>query len=160
MDRWRTTREDKAFSRCTECLKSYTLISTSEDTSVDRCHRQSKFVCYVARDLSIAFFISQLVVIFLAWLVWQCDGTSGNGYLITLLQAEGFPQLFYYLCGLILSLALVGTLFYSQPRCCPGGCRDQCPDGGFCDGFYCTDCYFYRPFGYGYGYGGNQGGST
>ena len=82
LDKWRTTREDKAFSRCTECLKSYTLVSTTEDTDGERCCRKTKFILYVTRDVGIVFVISQLAVIWLSWLIWQCDGATNKGYLV------------------------------------------------------------------------------
>ena len=156
LDQWRTTREDRAFSRCTECLTSYTLVSTLDDTDVEKCGRKTKFYCLVTRDLSFAFIVSQMVVGVLAWLVWQSDGVD-KGYLIHLLHAGSMPVLFYYLCGLTLALAMIGLLFHSADRCpdCCRGCGDVCINISP----YCWNCYCYRPYGYygggcGYGNGG------
>jgi len=92
LDKWRTTREDRAFSRCTECLKSYTLISITEDTFNEKCCRKTTFLCYVTRDIGFGFILFQAVVFIMMSFVWQCDGASGEGYLITLLHATGFPE--------------------------------------------------------------------
>jgi hypothetical protein len=113
LDKWRTTREDRAFSRCTECLKSYTLISTSPDTNSEKCWRKTKFILYVFRDLSIAFVLTQSIVFIIAWVVWCSDGSSGHGYLIKLLRAEAIPNV----CIIVLNIfttVLLACVFLIQ----------------------------------------------
>ena len=102
---------------------------------------------------------------------------SAKGYLIHFLHASSIPVLFYYLCGLALTLAMIGTLYHTSGLgmlsysfkyifimifyypvlidCCRG-CCDTCTN------IYCWDCYCYQPYGYGwygggYGYGGGNG---
>ena len=64
LDKWRTTREDRAFSRCTECLTSYKLISRVSDSVHTKRIRQCKFGCYVARDLSLCLLLVQSFIVF------------------------------------------------------------------------------------------------
>ena len=55
LNKWRIIKEDKAFSRCTECLRSYKLVPRVEnEVEDDKCERRVKFSCLLTRDLGIA----------------------------------------------------------------------------------------------------------
>ena len=113
LDKWRTTREDRAFSRCTECLTSYKLVSRVSDTIHTKRIRQCKFGCYVFRDVSICLVIVQLFITFVAWIVYTADhGKEGTGVLLSYFHAAAYPYLFYYGCGLTIFLATLGLLFF------------------------------------------------
>jgi len=132
LDKWRTTREDRAFSRCTECLTSYKLISRVSDSVHTKRIRQCKFGCYVARDLSLCLLLVQSFIVFLAWIVWSTDG---SGVLSSYFHATAYPILFYYGCGLIIFLATLGLLFF-----CGFGRSHRSNECFFCNEFCFLGC--------------------
>ena len=129
LDRWRTTREDKAFSKCTECLFQYRLVCLSgEDTSKSNILRQIRFTCYVIRDVLIALLVVQLSILAFGLIVYFFDYKDHK--LEKSLHFENHPYLFYYLVGLVVILAIVGmtgTCMYSNS--CPNNtpCYCDCP---------------------------------
>ena len=108
LDKWRATREDRAFSRCTECLAAYKLVARSADTFKTQCLRRTKFGCFVFRDLSLSFAAVQLVIGLMAWLV----ATTEKGRLVNYFHAGAWPTLFYYCCGLVVFLSTLGLMFF------------------------------------------------
>jgi len=137
LDKWRTTREDKAFSKCTECLYQYRLICLSgEDTNKSNILRQIRFTCYVIRDVLIALLLVQLSILFFGLVAYFFDYKDHK--LEKSLHFENHPYLFYYLVGLIVILAIVGmsgTCMYSN----------NCPNNStpcFCD---CPYCFYVGP---------------
>ena len=136
LNRWRSVREDKAFSRCTECLQPYKLVCRS-DNNTEMIHaRRCRFAYLVARDFSVVFFASQLLIVVLGLIVYAFDLHSHA--LIESLRQTAHPMLFYYLSGLFFSLALLGMWFtVLQMGCCgdsaSGGCSAPndcvCADG-------------------------------
>lgn len=157
LDRWRTTREDKAFSKCTECLYKYQLVCLSgEDTARSNIIRQIRFCCYVIRDLLVALFMTQVVIMFFGLIAYSCDMKDHN--LEKAFHFENHPMLFYYLVGLVVVLAMIGMSYscvtnnncnqnFSGPcfcdcPCCYVGPTDPvpiCPNCN-CAGIHCADC--------------------
>ena len=145
LDRWRTTREDKAFSKCTECLFQYRLVCLSgEDTNKSDILRQIRFTCYVIRDVLIALLLVQLSILFFGFVAYFFDYKDHK--LEKYLHFENHPYLFYYLVGLVVILAIVGmsgACVYSN--ICPNNTAPCCPNNTspcFCD---CPYCFFGGP---------------
>ena len=134
LDRWRSVREDKAFSKCTECLQFYQLICVTNDTCEEQCTRRTRFSLFVCKDLLLMLFLTQLVVVILALIVYGCD--KHTSYLLHLFKMENYPRTFYYCMGLFLSFSLTGML---------GSCirSEVCGDCRACDNCYCNDIYFF-----------------
>lgn len=109
LDQWRTTREDRAFSKCTECQQAYVLISNSPDSPQQRWRRKKEFAYYITRDFIVAFSCMQIIIIIFAILVWSCDYHAQA--LITSFKAQNIALWFYYLAGLVVLLAVLGLLF-------------------------------------------------
>ena len=107
LDRWRTTREDKAFSRCTECLAEYTMMNLNEeDVSEDvRRARKKSYYYHVAKDFSGVFMLSQSVIALVAYIAFCAD----KGHLMNEAKMDTRPKVFYYLFGLGICSMVVGT---------------------------------------------------
>ena len=77
LDRWRATREDRAFSQCTECFFAYEYVARDESGEdkglffdggplTPQRRRRLKFQMFVARDFLAVFVVMQICVLFLA----------------------------------------------------------------------------------------------
>ena len=84
LDRWRATREDRAFSQCTECFFTYEYVQKVEAAENEgwlfkdgpltaKRRRRLKFQLFVARDFFVAFLIMQLCVFSLGWAIKAAD---------------------------------------------------------------------------------------
>jgi hypothetical protein len=133
LDRWRSIREDKAFSSCTECLAPYKLVCTAPEEYI-KCSRRIRFICYVCRDFFVVLLIAAVVVGSVASLTFLIDVSSGR-ILITVFKMGGYPFLFYFLAGFILCLAFIGMYFSCIPRSNPEHTGDILSCSG-CDGMY------------------------
>lgn len=129
LDRWRTTREDRAFSRCTECLTDYVLVCRNEDSSAARHKRQRQYIFAIVRDFGGALFLSQAAFALLALLVY---GSDYKGGLLNSFHAQDHPKVFYYLCGVFIALAIIGLVFTLTRTCGTCGSNDCAP----------TYCYY------------------
>ncbi len=137
LDRWRSMREDKAFSRCTECLQYYQLICTTNETCQEKCLRRTRFTAYVCRDFTFLLICTQLMIFSLAGFTYLIDHNSH--YLLKLFHMDHYPFLFYYLFGLFLSFSLIGMIGSCiQSQCCGDTSNMNC---------YCTDIVFLPYFG-------------
>ena len=78
LDQWRTTQEDRAFSKCTDCHTAYTLVNAALDidTPEHRRNREILFALYVARDISLAFITLQFIIFLFSILIWAIDHKS------------------------------------------------------------------------------------
>lgn len=77
LDRWRSTREDKAFSKCTECLSQYRFINPNEQNeNSNSCSSNTLFMCLVGRDVAIILVIVSIIVAGLSSLVYELDSKS------------------------------------------------------------------------------------
>lgn len=67
-------REDRAFSKCTECLASYKFVNTNDaHDEPSNISSQLHYCCLVTRDLSI-FLVFIIAIVGLAGLfVYTCD---------------------------------------------------------------------------------------
>jgi len=151
LDRWRTVNEDRAFSRCTECLENYVMITREEDCSPDEQSRRKRaYWWHVTRDFSGMFLLTQGVIMLLALITYSCDSTHST--LLHEFSMEKHPKVFYYLSGMVWASALVG-LGGMCSLCCNGPCaqagRNDCPvcyyaggGGGSadCAGCSCRGC--------------------
>lgn len=149
LDQWRTTREDRAFSRCTECLTDYELIPRPEYEAPEmQTKRRRKYIALMVRDIGGMFALTQAVIIAMAFLVYACD--SHEKHLITQAHMLAYPRLFYYLTGLIISSAvagIIGTIVMcimsttgNDGVCCTnstGDCAYLCYGCGDCSGCSC-----------------------
>ena len=111
LDQWRTTREDKAFSKCTECLQEYTLISRIDDSYRPKLMRRATFFFFVLRDLSFAFLLLQMLIIGLSGIVYISDEKSH--WLVAFFHSEAHLRLFYYFCGASIFLSSLGMLYFA-----------------------------------------------
>ena len=116
LNQWRATREDRAFSKCTECLAPYKMIARYSDSDTSILCRQLKFSFFITRDMLFIMAFLQTIVILLAALVYFLDKKSH--FLITECRFESHPKLFYYIVGFTLYLATVGIVFISNLICC------------------------------------------
>ena len=134
LDQWRSTHEDRAFSKCTECLQAYVLIAEGEDTPERLWERKKEFVCYLTRDIILGLILTQVLIACVGLLVWLFDYHSKA--LLVVFKAQAYEFWFYYLAGLTFILAISGfifmisLLFYGReaPQC--HGC---CFDFYFCN---------------------------
>lgn len=106
LDQWRTMREDRAFSKCTECLAPYKIISRHIDSQKASRRRLVMYACEVARDALIAFSLAHLFVGILGLLTYALD--SKNRILLNLFSSANHIYLFYYIFGAFLFFAVVG----------------------------------------------------
>ena len=141
LDRWRSTREDVAFSKCTECLKNYVLISRVDDSFQPKLMRRLKFLFYVFRDFSFAFLLIQAVIIGLSSFVYLTD--SKSSILLKYFHSEKHAQFFYYFSGVIIFLATLGMFYSCGLSNVDSNGRTFC---GSCGG--CGDCVGMNPFCY------------
>lgn len=114
LDRWRSVQEDRAFSRCTECLATYQLVCLTNDTGCDHCHRRSRFCCLVSRDVSLLLLATQACIAIFGLIAYAIDH-KGHHFADSF-QMSDHLFTFYYLVGLFCSLSLVG-ICYSCVRC-------------------------------------------
>lgn len=135
-------REDKAFSRCTECLKPYEMVCRSENNDEMTHSRRCRFVSLIVRDFSIVLAISQLCIVILGSIVYGFDHHSHA--LISVLHMSSRPVLFYYLAGLFFTLSFLGMSFtVVQIGCCGerNGSCSHCHHNG-CNNYVCIDVYY------------------
>ena len=161
LDRWRTINEDRAFARCTTCLENYVMLSTNDDTPEERTARKHAYYRLVARDFGGMFLLTQTVIALFAVITYYCD--RSQSLLISEFGMQLRPLLFYYLCGLIWSAALVGlggictlccnnntascpTYYYfsgtgtASSNCCDGCLVGNCEAGSCpCAGVQCGE---------------------
>ncbi|XP_020244616.1 uncharacterized protein LOC109822783 isoform X2 [Asparagus officinalis] len=105
LDNWRSVKEGYAFSHCMTCKAQYHLHINFLEGS---CWRTAKFRMFVARDIIIVFLAVQMIISMLGGLTYLCDM---HGKLIKLIDhGWGHPVFFYYCCGAILTLALLGIV--------------------------------------------------
>jgi hypothetical protein len=135
LDQWRTTREDRAFARCTECLESYTLININDNAEA-RARRKRKYYWALAKDFGGAFVLTQSIIIISALFIYGCDWKQ---HFIENFQAKDHPKLFYYGMGLLLDLAILGMFAFFSGS---GNYCNDCNDSGSCGHVYCFDCNF------------------
>ena len=125
LNHWRSTREDIAFSKCTECLQSYELTSRADDSCQPRMMRRGKFFLLVVRDSCGAFLFTQLVIVSLSYLIYAFDRKTSR--LLIYFHSGAHAQLFYYSCGLTIFLATIGMLYF-----CVGTANDFRTDCSGC----------------------------
>jgi hypothetical protein len=147
LDKWRSTREDKAFSRCMECQKNYELVSVTEEQTDSRCSRRVLFYSLAARDITLIVAIIVLLLSLVSAIVFGLDLLNQNE-LLHWLHMEKHEFVFYVFCGLALTFAYIGLHFccvYSgicspcETSICPSGCEDHYNCG--CDN-RCSDSVF------------------
>eukprot|EP01038_Epipyxis_sp_PR26KG_P008680 gene8680-11731_t len=140
LDKWRSMKEDKAFSACTECLGPYKLVCPQEDqeTTSHKYWRKMRFICYVTRDFLLALMTTQVVIASFAYIAYLCDGKDHS--LETKLHMNHYQLIFYYLFGLLLALAFVGIMYLCLMYC-------NCADDVSPVGCYCCDGPLYGSYG-------------
>jgi len=141
LDKWRSMREDKAFSRCTECLKPYTMICLSQDDDNITWKRRCRFTYMILRDLCLVLLISQFIILFLGLIVFGLDKHSH--LLIDTLRMSARPTLFYYLCGVFFTLSILGMCYTGQQMGC---CRGNGTHSNDCGTNDCICGNVYVPF--------------
>lgn len=124
LDRWRTMREDRAFSKCTECLSEYKLISICDDTEEVKNARLRSYWFHVIRDIVLAVLVAILIITLLAYITYLCD--HKHSILIHEFHMRSYPVLFYTLCGFCFAMAAIG-LFSLCALCSQGGTRSHDP---------------------------------
>lgn len=147
LDKWRSAREDKAFSKCTECLREYKLISRVHHDGSSRNTRRLRYCYYITRDFSITIGLTQACIISLGLLFYWFDRSH---YLLEAFHMQDHIRVFYYLCGFTLFLSLVGLLFtcngckmyYTNDfNRCLNSCNNCCRN---CSGPDCGPVYVYN----------------
>ena len=77
LDRWRSTKEDRAFSSCTECLAKYKFLDPNENmSSSNSCSSNSLFICLVFRDVTLILIVMSIIVLGLSSIVYEFDKKS------------------------------------------------------------------------------------
>jgi hypothetical protein len=66
----------RAFSKCTECLFQYKLVSMSADSPRLVCVRRCKYATYLTRDFLAAFIAVQLIICCFALFIYNVDGLA------------------------------------------------------------------------------------
>ncbi len=89
LDKWRTTREDKAFSKCTECLTEYLLISKVKDSWWSSTYRYIWFYSLIIRDILLVIFFAQIPIFISYGIIAGLD--SKSKFLLILCHAKSFP---------------------------------------------------------------------
>ena len=140
LDQWRSTREDKAFSKCTECLKEYELYCPDRDDN--KFLRRLRFTMYICRDLSLLLVATQVYVAILSLSVYGADKRA-HFSMLNGAHMELHPKTFYYLFGLSIALASVGLMFmcFSMTGRAPSApivCQNTC-DCCIYSNFYVAD---------------------
>mmetsp|Transcript_12053 Transcript_12053/g.30950 ORF Transcript_12053/g.30950 Transcript_12053/m.30950 type:complete len:366 (+) Transcript_12053:157-1254(+) len=158
LDRWRATSEDRAFSRCTECLAPYALVAANPPHA-SRPWRRERFVALVLRDFSAGFLFVQVVLGAVGFLLRAWDRSlpekaDGGRPVLSLFgsgctdadRTSGRGDFFchhtlsaYYLAALALALVVLGllTLIYAlcrgldpyEAQLAREASRDACPCG-------------------------------
>ncbi len=148
LDGWRSAREDRAFSQCTECHFSYKMIFNTNDTANLKCGRNTRYFCYVLRDFFLVLFLAHVAIGLLGGLVFLMD--FKKAILIHYFKMTSHPIAFYYVVSLILLLSLIGLVFSFIPMeevelsgCTCSQCgghsrRNRCADFGNCR---CDGCH-------------------
>jgi len=121
-------REDKAFSKCTECLASYTLVPPPTVGGESVKARQLRFSMLVWRDLLILSLLTHVPIVFFALVTFWADAETGY-HLAQFLHAaaHGHPPnpviatLLYYGCGCACVLELAGLAYMGAQCFCGTG---------------------------------------
>jgi hypothetical protein len=108
LDGWRYTREDRAFSSCTECRAKYKLVPRHQDSESAARNRKCVYFYRVARDITVGISCIQFIVLILSGMVYLLD--SKGSYLINSFGASKHFLLFYYSFGAFLFFAAVGFI--------------------------------------------------
>ena len=139
LDTWRSTREDRAWARCTECLVPYRL-KLADDAAPTKWS-QLEFKLFVARDFFFVFMVSQLAVSICAFLLRTADRRSLRGAVLGMFakgcvedhRFNGGGEFFchhtlsaYYIAGVVLALAFVGLA--GSAYFCANGCQLEATD--------------------------------
>eukprot|EP00164_Ancoracysta_twista_P000173 GFYU01000251.1.p1 GENE.GFYU01000251.1~~GFYU01000251.1.p1 ORF type:complete len:366 (+),score=62.83 GFYU01000251.1:139-1236(+) len=111
LDRWRAVGGERSFTKCTECNFDYQfeVFMPHDESKISAA--KTKFRLFVARDTLLIFLIIQIFIALLGYMTAEIDGDHGS-HLRNL-----FPEIIsshykttYYLCGLVLFLALIGLV--------------------------------------------------
>lgn len=136
LDQWRSTREDKAFSQCTECHAYYDMVCVTNDTWSEACCRRSRFCAYLTRDLVVLILLSQAVVLFFAGFIYLIDM---HGHSLFHLSRMHNATLFYYSAGWFVVLAIIGIIALCfRNQVCDSCARNS--NDVYC-GDLCMPCY-------------------
>jgi uncharacterized membrane protein YgcG len=119
LNRWRSMNHNPAaFTQCTECHFEYRL----EQVARTQPEMQRRIQMRVARDTSLVFVAMQSVIFLAALAVRLCDPSEALVKAVGLRQLPGqdvshglwnaieYHKTTYYICGLLLLLAVVGTV--------------------------------------------------
>lgn len=124
LDKWRSTREDKAFSKCTECLASYELVAPESSSREDVRARQLRFSLLVWRDLGTLFIVVHVPVLLCALIAFGVDAAQ-NYHLAAYLHLDNSSDTIlcglYYLLGWLMVLEALGLAFVCAQCCCGAG---------------------------------------
>ena len=71
LDRWRYTKEDRAFSKCTECHFEYRMHVKPESKGL--FSRRTRYTMAVTRDFMMILLATQFCICFLAWFIHGLD---------------------------------------------------------------------------------------
>lgn len=132
LDKWRSIKEDTAFSKCTECHFVYEI---DHPTTDDGCERKCRFYSLVVRDLSLALALLLLILATISFVVYLSDSFNHRS-LLHFLRMERESWLCYALAGTAIFCAYLGFHFVciymrictsSQPLpAADGCCQDTC----------------------------------
>ena len=137
LNKWRITREDRAFSKCTECLQSYTLLQPNNENNNDSKWGTIRFLGYCLLDLLLGLIGIFIITCFFSVLIYQIDYTK---YIAKLFEINKHLYLFYYCCGVFTTLSIIG-IFSSFMMCTAGtgslvGRNNDCDCCAHC----CSNC--------------------
>lgn len=132
LDHWRATNpSSRAFTHCEICNFEY-VIEVCADEHAERV-RQWKFKAFVARDSLLMFLAVQVAIVALGFLVRALDAQDKALWkLFSNADDLHHEKTVYYLCGLVLFLAIVGLCGVCHYACLDSNERNHCD--GCCDG--------------------------
>ncbi|XP_060213096.1 uncharacterized protein LOC132640503 [Lycium barbarum] len=102
LDQWRAVKEGFAFSHCTTCEAPFYL----RVNDLQRKWRTLKFRFFVTTDILFIFLAVQLIIASLGFLVYVID--KHQMFWLHVHWGFGSELSFYYICGVLLFLALMG----------------------------------------------------
>lgn len=145
LDRWRSIREDKAFSQCMECHANYEIVCVSSSNSDgNQCNRRMTFCALVTRDLGLLLAALVLIIMIITLIVYFFD-LELHHYMLNMLGMEQYPLLCYMSLSIALILAYIGTHFgcVYMRICSPPSMYHSSSMGGTCR---CCDDVMFVPY--------------
>jgi len=80
LDQWRTTAEDRAFARCTECHFEYRMQALNDEDEDGSKYRKLKYRMLISRDFLLIFLLVQVTICSIAFSIHGMDTAGCEGH--------------------------------------------------------------------------------